>query len=247
MTIDDRLRDRRARPTRGLLTGEADAKRLHAESLTGLALGQLPDDWAVISDLRWPGGKYGHVDHVVVGPSGIYVIDTQPWFGQVTVHGGHLRHDGHVEDAVIKRVSEAATAVSLLVGSVPKDLVKPVVVCVGDDPLNEKVAGVRLVDVATLAPALEARQHAMSTHQVERARQQLAEHLNDARVVRVAAKAGRVQRKREIRPGGRIRRIPVIRIAIAAWFLATAVLAPQVFADGYSELVEFVSRQVNRF
>jgi hypothetical protein len=224
-----------------------DRRRAESELRTRHALEELPGrEWSIIGDLHWPGGRYGHVDHVVVGPSGVYVIDTQPWHGTVSVYGGHLRHDGRVEDAVVTRMTQAAEAVALLVPGVPRTLVKPVVVVPTEDQVYEKIGGVRIIDTATLVPALEARQHAMSTHQVTRATQQLTEHLHDDRLVKVAAKASRAQRREAARRPSRLRRIPVIRLAIASWFLSTAILAPQVFTDSYEQFNDFLSRQVDR-
>jgi hypothetical protein len=42
-----------------------------------------PTEWQVIDDVGVPHG--GHVDHVVVGPGGIYVLDSKAWRGEVTV------------------------------------------------------------------------------------------------------------------------------------------------------------------
>ena len=62
-------RHRRAKPSRLPHVGEGEARRVEAELRTTHALEELPDGtWTVVGDLEWPGGRYGHVDHVVVGP-----------------------------------------------------------------------------------------------------------------------------------------------------------------------------------
>ena len=40
-------------------------------------------EWQVVDDVEVPHG--GHVDHLLVGPGGIYVIDSRAWRGVVTV------------------------------------------------------------------------------------------------------------------------------------------------------------------
>lgn len=50
------------------------------EALIGYILEGFPDDYRVIHDLTTP---FGNIDHVVVGPSGAYVIDTKNWKGVV--------------------------------------------------------------------------------------------------------------------------------------------------------------------
>jgi hypothetical protein len=51
------------------------------EAVVGFILNNFPDDFRVIHDLTTP---YGNVDHVVIGPSGTYIIDTKNWKGVVT-------------------------------------------------------------------------------------------------------------------------------------------------------------------
>jgi hypothetical protein len=62
------------------------------EALVGYILEGFPDDYRVIHDLATP---FGNIDHVVVGPSGVYVIDTKNWKGVVTADGnGELLLNG---------------------------------------------------------------------------------------------------------------------------------------------------------
>jgi Ca2+/Na+ antiporter len=66
------------------------------EVLVGYILKSLPDDYRVIHDLTTP---FGNIDHVVVGPSGAYVIDTKNWKGVVTADGkGELLLNGKPTD-----------------------------------------------------------------------------------------------------------------------------------------------------
>jgi len=62
------------------------------EALVGYILEGFPDDYRIINDLTTP---FGNIDHVVVGPSGVYVIDTKNWKGVVTADGnGELLMNG---------------------------------------------------------------------------------------------------------------------------------------------------------
>jgi len=56
------------------------------EIIIGDLLATFPDDYCVINDLTTP---YGNIDHVVVGPSGAYVIDTKHWKGTVSADGNN--------------------------------------------------------------------------------------------------------------------------------------------------------------
>lgn len=45
---------------------------------TARALVALPAEWTVLHHVRWPGRSGATVDHVVVGPGGVFVIDSSP-------------------------------------------------------------------------------------------------------------------------------------------------------------------------
>jgi len=62
------------------------------ESAVGVILESLPDDCVVFNDLRTVSGN---IDHVVIAPTGIFVIDTRNWRGVVTPDGrGELLCNG---------------------------------------------------------------------------------------------------------------------------------------------------------
>ncbi len=62
------------------------------EAVVGFILNNFPDDFRVIHDLATP---FGNIDHVVVGPSGAYIIDTKNWKGVVSADGnGELLLNG---------------------------------------------------------------------------------------------------------------------------------------------------------
>jgi hypothetical protein len=69
------------------ITGKLERERMNfrkgatGEAVVGFILNNFPDDFRVIHDLTTP---YGNVDHVVIGPSGTYIIDTKNWKGVVT-------------------------------------------------------------------------------------------------------------------------------------------------------------------
>jgi hypothetical protein len=57
---------------------------MSGEAEVAMNLEALPDCFTVINDLSTP---FGNIDHVVVGPTGVYVIDTKNWLGTVTSDG----------------------------------------------------------------------------------------------------------------------------------------------------------------
>jgi hypothetical protein len=62
-----------------------------AEPLTAAALHPLQDQgWQVLHDRRWPGSTRANVDHIVIGPPGVAIIDTKNWAGSIEVRADRL-------------------------------------------------------------------------------------------------------------------------------------------------------------
>lgn len=65
------------------------ASGARAEDLTARKLAdQLPDDYALINDCTLTlGRKHAQFDHIVIGPNGVFVVETKNWCGQITDMG----------------------------------------------------------------------------------------------------------------------------------------------------------------
>lgn len=65
------------------------------------ALSRFPTEFFVIHDLTT---AFGNLDHVVIGPTGVFVIDTKNWRGLVSSDGkGELLLNGHSTDKPLVR------------------------------------------------------------------------------------------------------------------------------------------------
>ena len=80
------------------ISGRFEKERLNfrkgaaGEAVVGFILESFPDDYNVLNDLKT---DFGNIDHVVIGPTGVYVIDTKNWRGIVTADGnGELLLNG---------------------------------------------------------------------------------------------------------------------------------------------------------
>lgn len=78
---------------RGLLRVESFFKGARGEEAMAGMLARLPDDWHVYHDFE--AGKY-HVDHVLVGPAGVFAVETKNWRDTVALESGELLAGGHV-------------------------------------------------------------------------------------------------------------------------------------------------------
>ena len=66
------------------------------EDIVAQKLKDFPEDFCVINGLTTP---FGDLDHVVVGPTGVYILDTKNWKGVVTADGkGELLLNGKATD-----------------------------------------------------------------------------------------------------------------------------------------------------
>ena len=128
------------------------------EQATADALKSLPaDSWTVFHDVRWPGRRYANIDHVVVGPPGVFVIDSKNWSGSITVRDDVLRANGWSRETTVAAAADSAVAVAELVPLLPVDLVKPVLCFVRDEPLTGWARDVMVCSTANVAAMLLSR------------------------------------------------------------------------------------------
>ena len=63
------------------------------KQVTKLLGSKLSDDYLLLNDLRLRSGG-GDIDHIVLGPNGIFVLETKNWSGDVTCHGDKWQRAG---------------------------------------------------------------------------------------------------------------------------------------------------------
>lgn len=100
---------------------------------TANALKALPESWVVLHDVRWPGRPFASIDHIAVGPSGVFVIDSKRWTGQVQLSGNVLRQNGQRREREVLSAGEAAGAVWRRLPHLPTAWVTPVLCIVSRD------------------------------------------------------------------------------------------------------------------
>lgn len=90
----------------GLKRIESFFKGARGEEKVAGILETLPESYHVFND--FPAGRT-RVDHVVVGPGGVFSIETKFWRGRVTIEDGHVLLDGQLPDRspVAQAVKEA--------------------------------------------------------------------------------------------------------------------------------------------
>jgi len=149
----------------------------HGERITAGFLAQLPSGWAAMHDVRWPGRPRANLDHVVVGPAGVFVIDTKNWAGRATVRNDVLRQEGWSRELSVAGAADAALAVAATVRSISPAHVHPVLCVVQEQPLSGRVRDVLLCSPSSLCAMLLSRPAVLSPAQVAAATVELARTL----------------------------------------------------------------------
>jgi Nuclease-related domain len=82
------------------------------EAITAAALVPLKTEgWNILHDRRMP-GRRDNIDHVAVGPGGVWVIETKNWSGRLVVGADRLRSNGRAAEGLYDQVWRQADAVT---------------------------------------------------------------------------------------------------------------------------------------
>lgn len=91
-------------------------KGARGEEMAAAELARLGAEWTVFNGLLLPGGQ--DIDHVAVGPQGLFVVETKHWSGEVTVEGGEVLANGRpLRRSPVAQVRRAMGAVAEAVGA----------------------------------------------------------------------------------------------------------------------------------
>ena len=97
----------------GVRTDDRASQEGAAGERAGWWLGRLPEGWFVFHDV--PVGHRGaDIDHLVIGPGGVFTVNTKYLFGEIVVYQRSITHEGSRTDYLSKASAEARRAASLL-------------------------------------------------------------------------------------------------------------------------------------
>lgn len=139
---------------------EGFLKGARGEETVGRILAFLPSDYRVFHGLSpagagaWGASPRQDFDHVVVGPTGIHLIETKSWRGRMTVEAGRLLCDGKPPDrAPMAQVRDAAHLLAATLATVMgRQLEIQPVIC---SALNTVVGGRTTLDGVIVCNARE--------------------------------------------------------------------------------------------
>jgi hypothetical protein len=128
------------------------------ERRTAAVLAELATEgWQVLHDVHWPGRPFANIDHIIVGPAGVLVIDSKNWSGRIDVRDGVLRQNGYRRTQACDGAAQAAAAVAALLQPQHRRLVAAIV-CLIDQPTpSSQPTQVQVVGLRDLAGNLRGR------------------------------------------------------------------------------------------
>jgi hypothetical protein len=130
------------------------------------------EGFRVLHDRRIPGSR-ANIDHIVIGPPGVFVVETKSFGGQLKVRGNETYVAGRRKTAMLEEAKREALAVQVALAPELEALGIPVVpiICVHRASLpwfGARAGGVRIVSGKDLAKRLREADARLAPDAVER-------------------------------------------------------------------------------
>lgn len=163
---------------KGLRRVESFFVGARGEERVAAILATLPAPWHVFNDFVAAHGL--HVDHVVVGPAGVFAVETKNWRGKATVEEDHVLVDGWLpsRSPVSQALRESAAVRAALVRA-GWDGAVGAIVCFASDsfvPGRAAVGAATVVNAAGLVSWLGSRPAALGADELQRLVQLMETH-----------------------------------------------------------------------
>jgi hypothetical protein len=166
-SAEELARRQRERADRLLRSAQMYERGAEGERATGAILDALRvDGWAVFHDVRWPGRARANIDHVVVGPPGVYVIDSKNWTGHIEVRDNTFRCRGRRQDKTVAAAGDAALAVAALLSAPAAATARAVLCFVRDEPVGGWCYDVMVCSTGNVRDMLSTRPAVLTPEQV---------------------------------------------------------------------------------
>jgi hypothetical protein len=120
--------DQAERSTKAWDAGAA-GEQVVAEKLSEL----VQRGWYVLHDVHWPGRPKSNLDHVLVGPGGVVVVDAKNWTGEVRVASGVLWQGRYARTQAVEGALAQCAAVASVMAPPHRRLVRPLI-CMASQP-----------------------------------------------------------------------------------------------------------------
>lgn len=108
----------------------------------------VPHGWYLLHGVHWPGRPTASLDHVLVGPGGVVVVDVKNWAGEVRVSSGVLWQDRYARTQSVEGALAQCAAVASVLPPPHRRLVRPLICTAGQPDLFAVTSS----DVAVAGP-----------------------------------------------------------------------------------------------
>lgn len=113
--------------------------------------------WLALHDVHWPGRPKANIDHILVGPGGVIVVDAKNWSGDVRLRDGVLRQNGYSKEQEVSGVLQQGAALAAFLEPDHRRLVQGWICLVGQPDIQGTTnSGVRIFGLDTLNRAVAA-------------------------------------------------------------------------------------------
>ena len=114
-----------------------------------------PLGWLALHDVHWPGRPKANLDHILVGPGGVLIVDAKNWSGDVRLRDGILRQNGYSREQQVSGILQQSSALSAFLEPNHRRLVQGWICLVGQPQLQGITAsGIRIEGLDTLRGAV---------------------------------------------------------------------------------------------
>ncbi len=155
---------------KGIGTLAGTARRYYGgargETSVSRLLARLPEEYHVFNGVRFYAGD---IDHVVVGPTGVFVVETKVYAGTISSRAGQLTRNGEpLERDLVRQATAETTYVKDLLGISGTHHLHPILVFVkARVRLHETLEGVRVVPVSLLLSSIVRRRPSLHPLQIQ--------------------------------------------------------------------------------
>ena len=154
---------------RGLRHIERFYKGARGEEKVAEILKSLPDTYHVFNDFA--AGR-SHVDHVIVGPGGVFSVETKFWRGKVTIEDNHILLDGQLPNRppLKQAIREAVLVRDALASAGWKGQVTPVLVFASNSFVAHRayMNGAVIINADELLTSFDSRRVLMAPAELDR-------------------------------------------------------------------------------
>ena len=127
-------------------------------TVAGIMDALTPEGYHVLHDRCLPGSA-ANIDHVLIGPAGVFVVDTKNWSGELAIEGNILRQNGRRRDRHVELVRDQAVEIAMMLDELSiSRAVRPVICFVGSAAVTERILleRVHLLTAEMLLPSVSA-------------------------------------------------------------------------------------------